>query len=65
MNQALNIIGLYDVRLMNIWLNEVSNLISTRTVNVIACIAAAFFGVVLLHIVFVEFLIIKSLAVNY
>ena len=65
MNQALNIIGLYDVGLMNKWLNSVSTLVSNRLVNVIACIIAAFFGVLLLHIIFVEFLIIKSLAANY
>lgn len=64
-NDALKIIGVYDIHMMKTWLSYITEFISSRLVTLIMIVAVSIVAIIVLHFVFVEYLFTHYLGQNY
>jgi len=52
-NDALKIVGVFEVYMSHVWLDQVTQFASNRIVNMIIVVSTALLGVLILHYIFV------------
>ena len=65
LTQGFNLVGIYEIHLMNIWLRMTSDFISSLIVQMVLFTCLTLCLVLVFHLIFVEFLITTTLTSNY